>query len=77
MQAAASSPSPGSLEIVHTAIDGDHLNYVVNAYIYDEEPGRMVVTCRGEGGGRCADNLGLSQNAWSHLLGKRLSSLMG
>lgn len=42
---------PSRLTPVRTIDDSQNLNYVVNAYIYDENPSMMVVTSRGSGGG--------------------------
>lgn len=39
---------------VKTITDTSALNYVVNSYIYREAPDRMIVTCRGEKGGKPA-----------------------
>lgn len=48
------SADPPPLEEVRVIVDEALTNYTVNCYIYAEAPDRMVVTCRGTGGGKPA-----------------------
>ena len=62
LMATAASPEDGgtsgasvaAMAEVKTISNTSALNYVVNSYIYHEAPDRMIVTCRGEKGGKPA-----------------------